>query len=152
MAFRRTSLVDFSLSNLVYAGATVSVYGVLAGVKDTSNLVTLYDASTGTGTLANPQTLDSEGKWDVPPYIEEAVVLAITNISIGDHDTGIVYPVISDADVDAAEVARSQAQGFVSIAAHEAIAAAASAAAAAVSAATVDAEQQKLISESFGNH
>ena len=105
MAFRRTSLADFALANTVYAGATLTVYGVLAGAKDTTNKPTLYDAITGTGTLANPQVLDSEGKFNAPVYVDEATILQITGLSIGDHDSGIIYPSAASWDYESGELA-----------------------------------------------
>jgi len=150
MAYRRTYLSDFALINLVYAGAIVTVYGVVAGAKDTSNLVTLYDDISGTGTLANPQTLDSEGKWAAPVYVEEAVIMQVAGLSAGDHDTGIIYPSLSDADVVAAAADAAAAAVSASEADTDATAAAASAAAAAASAAGLTDEHIALVARSFG--
>lgn len=157
MAFRRTSLSDFSLANLAYAGVTVAVYGVLNGAKNTADLVTLYDDITGVGTLTNPQVLDSEGKWPVPTYAEVSVVIQVTGTATGDHDTGIIYPSLSDADVAAAATSATAAAGSGTAAAGSATAAggsataaAASAVAAANSAALFDEDQIALIARSFG--
>lgn len=94
MAGIRTYLSDFALANPVYAGATVSVFEVdIATLEVTTTLATLYDAISGTGTLTNPQTLDSEGKWVAPPYVETAVVMQVSGASVPSHQTGITQPV-----------------------------------------------------------
>lgn len=86
----RFLLPDFSLANAIYIGATVSAYTVDGSGAKTSTLATLYEAPTGTDTLANPQTLDSEGKWTRPVYCEDPVVLTVSGLTIPDHDTGII--------------------------------------------------------------
>lgn len=87
----RTSISDFSLVNPFYIGASVSAFTVVNGVK-TATLATLYEATAGTATLANPQTLDSEGKWQQPVYIQDNVVLTVSGVSFDAHDTGIIQP------------------------------------------------------------
>ena len=90
MAGIRTYLSDFALANPVYAGATVSVFEVdPATLEVTTTLATLYDAISGSGTLTNPQTLDSEGKWVAPPYVDTAVVMQVSGASVPSHETGI---------------------------------------------------------------
>lgn len=91
MAFSRTSIGAFSLANNAYAGATVSFYTVdsVTGER-TTTLATLYDGVTGTGTLSNPQALDSEGKFSAPVYIEVPVVGVISGSTATDHETGVI--------------------------------------------------------------
>lgn len=84
----RLAIPDFQLANRLYAGATVTFYTVSGGAK-TSTKATLYDAATGTGTVANPVTLDGEGKFSTIPYVGEAVIGTVSGLSIADHDTGI---------------------------------------------------------------
>ena len=86
----RISLVDFSLANPFYIGATVTAYTVDNNGDATTTKATLYDSFSGTGTLANPQTLDSEGKFAAPVYIEDNVVLTVTGLTIPDHSTGVI--------------------------------------------------------------
>ena len=106
MAFRRTSVQDFSLGNELYAGATVSFYTVDGNGAATATLATLYAALTGATTLLNPQTLDSLGKFLQPVYIEVPVIMTVTGLaSVPTHSTGVVYPSLSDADATAAAAA-----------------------------------------------
>ena len=93
MAFGRVPLREFALANPLYAGAVVTVYGVTAGgLKDTSNLVTLYQAPTGTDTLVNAQKLDSRGMWPQVPYVDEAVIMDISGPHVASHATGVIEP------------------------------------------------------------
>ena len=86
----RISIPDFSLGNPIYVSATVTFYTVDGSGNKTTTKATLYDSVTGTGTLSNPQILDSEGKFQNPVYIEQAVIGSITGLTIPDHDTGII--------------------------------------------------------------
>jgi len=81
---------DFALANSAYIGAVVHFYGVDAGEADEENLITLYDGLTGTGTLRNPQRLDSEGKNPQPIYADEECIARVSGLAIDDHDTGII--------------------------------------------------------------
>ena len=87
----RTLIQDFQLGNPLYIGATVTFYTVSAGVKTTTK-ATLYSALTGTATLANPQTLDSDGKLQQPVYADVAVVATVSGLTVADHDTGVMQP------------------------------------------------------------
>jgi hypothetical protein len=87
----RRSIRTFSLANPIYVGATVTFYTVDGNGAKTSTKVTLYDASTGTGTLSNPQALDSDGKFSAPVYIEVPTIAAISGLTVDDHDTGIIF-------------------------------------------------------------
>jgi hypothetical protein len=108
MAFNRTSIRLFDLANNAYIGASVSFYTVSAGAR-TTTLATLYDATTGTGTLSNPQTLDAEGKFSQPVYTDVEVIGVITGSNAEDHETGISTPSLSDADVTTASTAATAA-------------------------------------------
>lgn len=109
----RYNINDFALANPAYAGGTVSFYTVSGGAK-TTTLATLYAASTGSTTLANPRTLDSEGKFSVPVYIEVATVATISGLTVADHDTGIMGLAESAAATSAAAAAVSAAAALVS--------------------------------------
>ncbi len=85
----RANIRTFALANDAYIAATVNFFTVVAGVK-TATLASLYDAPTGSTTLPNPQTLDSEGKLIQPVYVDEDVVATITSLGVADHDTGIL--------------------------------------------------------------
>ena len=90
MTSARTTIQDFTTANKLYVNAIVTFYTVLNGAK-TSTKATLYDSLTGSGTLVNPQTLDSYGKFRQPVYIDEAVIMSVTGLgNTPDHDTGIV--------------------------------------------------------------
>ena len=101
MAFKRTALRYFITSNALYASATVSVYTIDSAGAKTTTLATLYAAETGSSTIANPVTLDSEGKFPTPPYVEVEVIASISNATVDDHDTPVFRPGLSDADVAA---------------------------------------------------
>jgi hypothetical protein len=86
----RTNLGDFSLANTLYAGAIVRVYTVDPDTQvATMTFATLYEDVHSSGTLANPQTLDGEGKWQQPVYVDVPVVMDITTSNLASHQTGI---------------------------------------------------------------
>jgi hypothetical protein len=87
----RFAIAEFNLANPLYIGATVNFYTVSATGAKTTTLATLYDAPAGTGTLANPQILDSAGKIEQPVYIDGPVIADISELSIADHSTGIIW-------------------------------------------------------------
>lgn len=82
----------FQTVNPIYIGASVSFYTVDGAGAKTSTLATLYAAETGSTTLSNPQTLDSEGKLKQAVYVDDAVIATVSTLSAGDHDTGIQRP------------------------------------------------------------
>lgn len=100
MTLARTAIQDFSTANAIYANATVTAYTVEDGAK-TATKASLYSAVSGGSSLANPQTLDSYGKFKQPVYIDEAVILVVTGLgNAPDHDTGIVAnPSVQSTDV-----------------------------------------------------
>jgi len=100
MTNARTAIQDFSTANKLYANAIVTAWGVLNGAK-TSTKATLYASLTGSAQAANPQTLDSKGKFTAPVYIEDDVILTVTGLgNVPDHDTGVVsVPSVRSADV-----------------------------------------------------
>lgn len=101
MTLSRTAIQDFSSSNQIYANATVTAYTVDSNGNKTSTKATLYSSISGDGELANPQTLDSYGKFTQPVYIDDAVILTITGLgNTPDHDTGIIsVPSVQSVDV-----------------------------------------------------
>lgn len=90
MATFRGTIPDFQLANSLYVGATVSFFTVDGSGNPTATLATLYAAPTGTQTLLNPQALDSEGKFQVPVYIEQPVVASVVGATVGSHVTGVI--------------------------------------------------------------
>ena len=100
MAKIRSSIQDLSLNNMIYAAATVTAYQVSSTGVKLGTLATLYAAPTGTSTLANPQTLDSEGKWAASVYIEEDVILTVTGVNFDTHDTGVISPPFEDTIIE----------------------------------------------------
>lgn len=89
----RFSFTAFSIANPLYAGATVNLYTVDGNGNATTTLATLYDAPFGTGTLPNPQTLDSEGKLVQPVYLGEPVIAEVSG-PVSTHETGILSNII----------------------------------------------------------
>jgi len=86
----RAPIKDFELANPLYIAASVSFFTVDGDGERTTTLATLYSAQTGSATLPNPQTLDSEGKFQQLTYIEAPVIAVPTSIHIDDHETGII--------------------------------------------------------------
>ena len=109
----RYNINDFALANPAYAGGTVSFYTVSGGAK-TTTLATRYAASTGSTTLANPRTLDSDGKFSVPVYVEVPTVATVSGLTVADHDTGIMGLAEGAAATSAAAAAVSAAAALVS--------------------------------------
>jgi hypothetical protein len=120
----RYNINDFALANPAYVGGTVSFWTVSGGAK-TATLATLYAASTGSTTLANPRTLDSDGKFSVPVYVEVPTIATVSGLTIADHDTGIMGLAEGAASTSAAAAVVSAAAAFVSQSAAGASAAAA---------------------------
>lgn len=84
----RFLIPDFGLANSAYIGAVVHFYDVVDGERG-EDLITLYEGLTGSGTLRNPQRLDSEGRNEFPIYADEAWIAVISGLAIDDHETGI---------------------------------------------------------------
>jgi len=103
MANVRTSLRECSTPQEIDAGATVSAFVPDVSGNPTATLATLYAAATGSETLANPQTLDGQGKWKQPVYHDQPIVLRISSAFAPAYNTGVIRPSISDADVTAAQ-------------------------------------------------
>lgn len=107
MTAPRTTISAFSTANPLYAGAVVSVYTVDANSEKTSTLATLYAGPVTTTLLANPQTLDGQGKWLLPPYIDVPVIITVTRSGTAvNHDTGVIGSSLAD---DAATLAQNAA-------------------------------------------
>lgn len=89
----RALLTDFAFANAFYAGNQVTAWRVdpVTFVK-TINKATLYADLSTNRVLLNPQTLDGEGKFGVPVYFDEAVVLEITGANVPNHETGVILP------------------------------------------------------------
>lgn len=87
----RVSIPDFALANPIYAGASVSFFTVSGGAK-TAVLATLYAGTSGATQLANPQILDSDGKFSAPVYHDVPVIASVSGLTtVDDHDTGIIF-------------------------------------------------------------
>lgn len=144
MTTQRTLIPDFNAANPLYAGAVVTAYGITAGgAKDTANIVTCYAGITGADLVANPQTLDSEGKWIAPPYADEPVILTVSGPHVAGHDTGAIRPSLDSSDVDQAQLHASRTAGSAAMAQE-------SARKARQYADAVDPQQIALIAQSFG--
>jgi hypothetical protein len=90
MATVRSTIPDFQLANPLYVGAQVTFFTVDQNGAKTATLATLYANPTGTQTVANPQTLDSEGKFLAPVYIDMPMIGEVVGATVGSHDTGII--------------------------------------------------------------
>lgn len=91
MTYARTNIQDFSTSNKAYVNAIVSFYTIDPNGDKTNILAGLYANLTGENMLANPQKLDSYGKFKQPVYIEEPVIAVITGLgNTPDHQSGII--------------------------------------------------------------
>ena len=122
MADQRTTIPDFNLYNPFYAGATVSVFTIdeLTSQK-TTTLATLYQDLTSALTLDNPQKLDSNGRFQVPVYVDQPVIMTISGLlNADDHDTGIVAANLLGTAVTDAQAAASQSIAFSELAKREA--------------------------------
>jgi hypothetical protein len=91
MAFRGC-IPDFQTANPLYIGATVSFFTVNASGQSTGTLATLFTDPTSATTALNPQTLDSEGKFTAPVYIEVPVIAQVTGPNVPSHATGVINP------------------------------------------------------------
>ena len=90
MAFARASVQMFSLANPKYALASVAFYTVDVSGNATTTLAPLYGSVIGAGSLPNPQTLDSKGKFKTPVYIDQPVIGVITNGVLSPQTTGVI--------------------------------------------------------------
>lgn len=90
MATFRGTIPDFQLANPIYVGAQVSFFTVDEDGLITTTLATLYADAIGTQTLSNPQTLDSEGKFERAVYIAGPVIGSVVGPNVGSHDTGVI--------------------------------------------------------------
>lgn len=91
MAFRGCIPV-FQLANPLYIGASVSFFTVDANGHATATLATLFADPTSNITVINPQTLDSEGKFSAPVYIETPVIAQVQGPNVTSHSTGVINP------------------------------------------------------------
>lgn len=89
MSFR-SSIPAFSLANPIYTGARVTFFTVDMNGAATATLATLYTSATGTTTAANPQTLDADGKFAAPVYIDQPVIGEVEGPNIASHQTGAI--------------------------------------------------------------
>ncbi len=97
----RTAIQDFALANELYVNATIDIYTVLDGEKTTTH-ANLYSGISGPALLANPQVLDSKGKFRQPVYIQEPVIMTVSGLgNVPDHDTGVINLPINKKDFQA---------------------------------------------------
>lgn len=78
----RVAIKEFGAVNKNLAGAIVTIYQTDANGAKTTTKATLYQAATGSGTRANPQTLDSDGKLQAACYVDTTVIAEISNITV----------------------------------------------------------------------
>lgn len=93
MAYRRTAIRQFSLANRAYRNAVVTFSKVdPITLVPTGVPAVLYAEPYGDEVAINPYTMDAEGKFSVPLYVEEPVIAIVNASSVGVHQTGIIYP------------------------------------------------------------
>ena len=93
MAYRRTAIRQFSLANRAYRNAVVTFSKVdPITLVPTGVPAVLYAEPYGAEVAVNPYTMDAEGKFSVPLYVEEPVIAIVNASSVGVHQTGIIYP------------------------------------------------------------
>lgn len=86
----RVALTDFALKNPFYAGATCTVYQVdPTTLARTTAYATLYAAPTGGTLRANPMTLDSDGKFPTPLYVDQPVILVVKPVAGAVEQLGV---------------------------------------------------------------
>lgn len=78
----RAAISEFGIVQKNLAGATVTFYQTDANGEKTTTKATVYQASTGDLTRANPQTLDADGKLSSDCYVAVPVMAEISNISV----------------------------------------------------------------------
>jgi len=86
----RGSIPDFQLANPLYPGALVTFFTVDQDGHSTGVLASLYDDTIGVETVNNPQTLDGEGKFYRPVYIDAPCVASVTGLNVPSHTTGVI--------------------------------------------------------------
>jgi hypothetical protein len=126
----------------------VSFFTVDGSGNPTTVLATLFLNLSGPDTAANPQKLDSEGKFQRPVYAEVPVIGRVAGIHVADHDTGVILPASDGSPLDQAEGARSAATAYAAEASRQARRAAASAASAALR--DPQSDQYIIASQTFG--
>ncbi|MGL6350683.1 MAG: hypothetical protein ACRC2U_12770, partial [Aeromonas sp.] len=97
MSYRRTALEALTLANRAYIAASVTFYkaDIVTGER-TEVLATLYDEVIAGNVVANPYTLDSDGKTLQPLYFDEPIVAVINAGALGSHTTGLMWPLSGD--------------------------------------------------------
>jgi hypothetical protein len=121
----RVLLTDFTLANLLYANASISVFEAdTATWQARTTLAPLYRAASGSAEHGNPLRLDSDGKFSSPVYVDRPVISRVTGAIVPSHDTGIagLQPAFRGAwvvgeDYNIADVVRDGPNGKLYIAA-----------------------------------
>ncbi len=88
-----TTIPDFELSNPLYAGAGVSFFTVdptTFAIQTT--LAALYNDPLGQVPAANPQVLDSTGKFAQAVYCSVPVIATVSGINAPSSSTGVIFP------------------------------------------------------------
>lgn len=88
-----TDILDFSIANPIYAGSSVSFFTVdPATGLPTTVLAPLFNDQLGVTGAANPQILDSAGKFPFPVYCGVPIIAAVAGLNVTSHVTGIIFP------------------------------------------------------------
>ena len=77
----RVKIAEFGIIQKSLGFAIVTIYTANADGTSTGVKATIYQASSGTGTRENPQTLSVDGKLSADCYVDSAVVATIGGIS-----------------------------------------------------------------------
>lgn len=119
MAYTRSLLAEFQVRNDLYAGASVSAFATDGAGNPTTTLITLYAGPSGADVLSNPQVLDGQGRFQRPVYFETPCVVRVSSAFAASHDSGVLVPALSTADVT--QAAASASAAAASLAAVQAI-------------------------------
>ncbi len=111
----RLAIPHFTLANPLYKNASVA-FMLAANGQKTALLATLFSAPSGITQLANPQKLNSQGRFVQPVYIEDEVIGSVTGISVPSHDTGIIRTLAAIDAATAAALAAAAAANALSAA------------------------------------
>lgn len=97
MSYRRTALEALTLANRAYIATSVTFYkaDIVTGER-TEVLATIYDEVIAGNVVANPYTLDSDGKTQQPLYFDVPIVAVINAGALGSHTTGLMWPLSGD--------------------------------------------------------
>lgn len=88
----RSSIPDFQLANPLYRGAVVSFFEADDSGFLTDRLAQLFAGPLVGTRVPNPVTLDGDGKFFRPVYIDRAVIGVVSSSNVPSHPTAVIAP------------------------------------------------------------